>query len=185
MINLVESIQKNLGFSALYKVDPNTQDIDKKEKSFGTNSLAQAAIPAVLCGLFNYILQPGGNDNIALLKGNVKWLPLFFGNKENEVVERIANYAGVSATNATPEMEHIADEAVRLVKENVAGKPDTELKSFSIEHKNDALLYLPAALQLGELLGNNNLDDRTHKMEGPISSLMHSFEKHFSSDSTD
>jgi hypothetical protein len=45
-------------------------------------------------------------------------------------------------------------------------------------------LYLPAALQIGQLLANDDLDDRTHKMEGPISNLMHSFEKRFSGDSS-
>ena len=73
MFNLVESIQKNLGYAKLYKVDPNTQDIDEKEKSFGNNSLAQAGIPAVLCGLFNYILRPEG-DSLTLLPENAKWL---------------------------------------------------------------------------------------------------------------
>jgi hypothetical protein len=179
MINLIETIQKNLGYTGLYKIDPNTQDIKEEEKSFGTNSLAQAAIPAVLCGLFNYILQPG-MDNTTL-EENSKWLPVLFGNKADEIVDRIAAYAGVSALNTRGEMEHIATEAARLIKGSIeANGGSTTIKDFSIAHKDEALLYLPAALQLGELLGNNSLDDRTHKMEGPISSLMHKFEKQFS-----
>ncbi len=182
MINLVESIQKNLGYPLLHKVSPNTQDIAEKEKHFGTNSLAQAAIPAVLCGLFNYVLQRE-SDTVPELPDNSKWLPLIFGNRETDIIEHVAVYAGVSVTTAKGEMEHIADEAVRLLKKDILMNDDmSELRKFSIVHKNDALLYLPASLHIGELLGNNNLDDNTHKMEGPISSLMHSFEKHFSGD---
>jgi hypothetical protein len=182
MFNLVESIQKNLGYATLYKVDPNTQDIDQKEKSFGNNSLAQAGIPAVLCGLFNYVLQPEGN-NFSLLPENVKWLPLIFGNRLSEIIERIAAYAGTSVANAKGELEHMADEAVRLLKTNIIVKDDiSTLRAFSIEHKNDALAYLPGSLRTGEILGNNSLDDHTHKMDGPISGLMHSLEKHFSGD---
>ena len=182
MFNIAETIQSNLGYSSLSKIDPNTQDVEEKEKSFGTGSLAQAAIPAVLTGLFNYILQPE-TDNLLLLQDNGKWLPIIFGNKETTITERIASYAGTSATSAKGEMEHIADEAVRLIKSNMSEKYNMDqLKAFSAEHKNDGLPYLPAALQTGQLLGNNNLDDRTHKMEGPISSLMHSFEKQFGSD---
>jgi hypothetical protein len=46
-------------------------------------------------------------------------------------------------------------------------------------NKPDTLLYLPPSLDLGTIFKNNNLDDRTGKMEGPISSLMHSVEKAF------
>jgi hypothetical protein len=179
MINLTEAIQKNLGYAALYKIDPNTQDIDKQEKSFGTNSLAQAAIPAVVSGLFNYILKPG-EENIILNDEKHKWIAEIFGTNEDEISTRIAAYANTSVINAKGEMEHIADEAVRLVQDNLKDKNDSaELKNFAIEHRRDALPYLPAILQTGYLLGNNNLDDRTHKMEGPVSSLMHSLEKQF------
>jgi hypothetical protein len=182
MFNLVESIQKNLGYAKLYKVDPNTQDIDEKEKSFGNNSLAQAGIPAVLCGLFNYILQPEG-DNFSLVPENAKWLPLIFGNRLSDIIKRIADYAGTSIDSAKGELEHMADEAVRLLKENSIVKNGmSTLREFSLEHKNDALYYLPGALRTGEILGNNTLDDHTHKMDGPISGLMHSIEKYFNGD---
>ncbi|HLK30069.1 MAG TPA: hypothetical protein VKT28_15925 [Puia sp.] len=182
MFNIVEKIQENLGYSKLFKIDPNTQDIDKAEKSYGNNSLAQAGIPAVLCGLFNYVLLPEGN-NISLFPANVKWLPLIFGDKLNEIIERIATYAGTSISNAKGELEHMADEAVRLLKQNIIVDNDMSMaRKFSMEHKNDALSYLPGVLRTGEILGNNSIDDQTHKMQGPVSGLMHLFEKHFSSD---
>jgi hypothetical protein len=39
---------------------------------------------------------------------------------------------------------------------------------------------LPPALQMGDLLNDNTMDDRTNKMEGPISSMMHSIENKLS-----
>lgn len=47
------------------------------------------------------------------------------------------------------------------------------------QNKPDILMYLPPSLELGTILRNNNLDDRTGKMEGPVSSLMHKMEKTF------
>lgn len=182
MNNLVESIQKNLGYAAISKIDPNIQDI--KEKTVGANSIGQAAIPAVLFGVFNYILLPGA-DYIPLFRENSKWLNLLFGDHHEEVVNRIAAYAGTSPANARVDSEHIAAEAVRLIKSNVLINDDPDkLRKFALENKNDVLKYLPAALQIGQLLANDDLDDRTHKMEGPISSMMHSFEKKFSGDSS-
>jgi hypothetical protein len=182
MFNLAESIQKNLGYATLYKVDPNTQDIDGKEKSFGNNSLAQAGIPAVLSALFNYVLQPCGG-NISLLPENVKWLTVIFGDRLNEITERIAGYAGTSVNSAKGELEHIVAEAVRLLKEHInVSDQASSLRAFCLEHKNDGVAYLPAALQTGAILGNNTLDDRTHKMDGPISGLMHLLEKQFNGD---
>jgi hypothetical protein len=35
-------------------------------------------------------------------------------------------------------------------------------------------------MQLGRLLEDDSLDDRTNKMEGPISNFMHSIENKFS-----
>ena len=38
--------------------------------------------------------------------------------------------------------------------------------------RNNILPFLPAELQMGELLHDNTLDDRTNKMEGPVSSII-------------
>ena len=178
MENIAETIRQNLGYAALYKIDPNTQDISLEDKSFGTNSLTQAAIPVVVTGLFNYLSQPALDS--AILLGNEKWLPMIFGKKLTEVTGRVAEYAGASGERAKGEMEHIADEAVRLVNTQITGSNrQVALSEFLSKHKDDALFYLPASLKTGEMLGDNTIDDRTHKMEGPISSFMHKLEKQF------
>jgi hypothetical protein len=47
------------------------------------------------------------------------------------------------------------------------------------------LIYLPGYLQIGQALRDETLDDRTNKMEGPVSGFMHSVEKVFSSSSNE
>ena len=46
--NIVEAIQKALGFATLQKIDPNTQDVIKPENLSAENYLPQAAIPTIL-----------------------------------------------------------------------------------------------------------------------------------------
>ena len=108
------------------------------------------------------------------------WLDCIFGKKKDELIKRIAAYSNTTIAAAQLETEHIANEAVRLVKENISDKSNLQnISQFATEQRTQALLYLPASLRLGDLLNDNQLDDRTHKMEGPISSLMHAVEKQF------
>jgi hypothetical protein len=59
------------------------------------------------------------------------------------------------------------------------------VKDYFINQKNDILLYLLPILKMGDLLHDNTLDDGTNKMEGPISSLMHSLGSTFTNTTTD
>ena len=68
------------------------------------------------------------------------------------------------------------------VKENLpADATIKDVKFFFSAHINHILLYLPAELNMGELLNDTTLDDKTNKMEGPMSSLMQSIGAAFSS----
>lgn len=186
MDNLVNLIRKNLGYGELKKVDPNTQDVTENEKTFGSSSLAQAAIPAVLLGIYNHLQTREGTRVILEEKDDntIKWLNVIFGPRENELVSRIAAYAGTSEHDAKHETGHIASEAVRVIREQIPDKDKTDFNvvtDFVAKNKIDTLRYLPASLKLGSLLDNENIDDRTNKMEGPVSNLMHSIEKQFNS----
>jgi len=179
MISLVEIIRKNLGYNELHKIDPNTQDIRDDMKIHGSDSLAQAAVPAILCGLFNHLQNR--EAALMILEGDsVNWLSTIFGDKKNELIDRIAIYGKSTPTAAKQEAEHIANEAVRIVRQNIPDPANLNMvQAFVTANKNDTLLYLPAVLGIGDLLNNNNLDDRTNKMEGPVSSFMHKLEKQF------
>ena len=74
-------------------------------------------------------------------------------------------------------MEEVAQHAVSVVKENISKEEsDSAVRQFLIDQRNNILVYLPAELQLGNVLDDNTLDDRTNKMEGPVSGFMHRVE---------
>ena len=96
-------------------------------------------------------------------------------------MQTISSYASQSAESPVIKMNAIASEAVKVVKENLSpGAGIKEVKLFFSNQRNNILLYLPAALNMGELLHDNTLDDNTNKMQGPISSLMQSIGAAFS-----
>ena len=181
-INLVEAIQQNLGLPALQKIDPNTQEVKKPENVSAVDYLGQAAIPAVLLGLYKFTGNKEGNA--AILNGSLSdnLLERIFGDTKEEVVQRVAEYTGNSNEYTTENMELIAHEAVRVIHENISNKTSDEaVRTFLIDQRNNILVYLPAELQIGKTLHDNTIDDRTNKMEGPLSSHMHWLEKFFPS----
>jgi len=181
MNTLINSIAKNLGFQELQKVDPNTQEVRDDKTIHGADSLAQAAIPTVLIGIFNNLESE--NTAATLMQGeSVNWLNTIFGNTTDQVVDKIAAYSKTAPESAKHEIEHIATEAIRVVRQNISQPNDfTAVQAFVKANRVDVLKYLPAALQIGDLVRNNNIDDRTNKMEGPVSNFMHTLEKTFNS----
>lgn len=184
--NLVEIIQKNLGYPELRKIDPNTQIIKDEKTSIDPQHLGQAAIPAVLLGLYKYGSTEQGSHN--LLHGNTStsWMNLFFTDKKEEVISKVASYSGVSNQNASNSMERIASEAVKIIGQQTPDDASfTNVKSYVSQQRSNILLYLPAELQLSSIIDDNTLDDRTNKMEGPMSSAMHFIENLFSGSTTE
>jgi hypothetical protein len=181
-INLVETIQKNLGFQELQKIDPNTQEVKKPENLSTRDYLPQAAIPAVLLGLYKFSGDKKGNTAIlsGSLKGNL--LQTIFNNEEDLAIAKVASYTNNTTDYTSEKMEQIAGEATRLIRENISGeRTDSSVKEFLLDQRSNILVYLPAELQLGKVLDDDTIDDRTNKMEGPMSSHMHWLEKFFPS----
>ncbi len=181
-INLVDVIQKNLGLPALQKIDPNTQEVKKPENVSPADYLGQAAIPAVLLGLYKFSGNKEGNAAIVnrSLTGNL--LERIFGDKKREVIQSVAEYTGNTNKYTAENMERIAGEAVRVINDNIPSQTSDEaVRTFLIDQRNNILLYVPAELQIGKVLHDNTIDDRTNKMEGPLSSHMHWLEKLFPS----
>ena len=178
--NILETIQQNLQYPELQKIDPNTQDIDGKEPVSVIGHLGQAAIPAVLTGLYKLSRNIEGAEQI-LSAGSGYTLDLLFGDNTDRVVENVAHYGSVSINQAESHMENISDEAIKLIKQ-AAGNDNNpkHLKTFMNDQRHNILVYLPAVLNLGKMLEDNSLDDRTNKMEGPVSNLMHKIEDKFS-----
>ncbi len=178
-MHIVQIIQKNLGFSSLEKIDPNTQQVPGNEHLLGNNALAQAAIPAILLGIFSRLEQNPEPEALFAIpsSGLLLWI---FGKSTEAVTEQIAVYSKIRDKHILQELEHIASESVRVVKDSLGVDPSEHtIRRFVSANKGEVLLYLPPSLELGTILNNNNLDDRTGKMEGPVSSFMHRLEKTF------
>jgi hypothetical protein len=174
---LIETIQKNLGFPALQKIDPNFQETKEKTPAQSQAKLAQAAIPSVLMALYKFVRTDKGGRSVLDASGHTDWLGVIFDGKEKEAVDKVAHYAGASNKETESVMENIADEAVVVVKQSAGANPTPDgVRSYLNDQRHDILVHLPAAMQMGDVLNDESLDDRTNKMEGPMSNLMHAIE---------
>lgn len=180
-INLSETVQQNLGYPALQKIDPNTQAVHQDENSGDENKFGQSAIPAVLTAMYTYVQTDEGATDILETDNSADWVNKLFDNNGKEAVDKIAAYSNEPAEAAVYKMNAIAKEAVKVVKAQLtADSTILDVKVILADQKNTTLLYLPAALNMGALLHYGSLDDNTNKMEGPVSSLMQSIGAAFS-----
>jgi len=182
--NIIELVQQALNSKPLQKVSPNTQEV-KKSAADTTNAskLLQAVISAVLTGMYKITRTPDGAKKV--ISGNLSttWGDLLFGENKAALISRIVQYSVSSPGAVEGEIELTANEAADIIKAQAGGNktatPD-DVVLYMKGQRNNILHYLPAALQLGSLLDDDTLDDHTHKMDGPISGLMHTIEKVFS-----
>jgi len=108
-------------------------------------------------------------------------LQKIFEGKAQEVVQAIATYANTEASQIEAHLKNIANEALKLFIESAGANSTPEAFQTSINNqRHNILVYLPPALNMGNILDINTIDDRTNKMEGPISNLMHGLESAFS-----
>ena len=180
--NIIEAIRQKLGVAELQKIDPNTQEVKRPENISSEDYLWQAAIPTVLLGLYKF--SGDKTNNAAIVNGSLSsnLLTTIFDGKKEEVVEKVGTYTGNTNEYTAEKMEQIAGKALQVIKENIYGETtDGAVRNFLIDQRNNILPYLPAALQIGSVLGDDTIDDRSNKMEGPMSSHMHWLEKFFPS----
>ena len=179
--NIVEAIQKNLGYPPLQKVNPNSQEVKDLAALSSGEKLGQSAITAVLAGLVKFTRSDNGANYIISKDTEQNWLELIYEGKQSEAVDKVAHYSNTSVKEAEDHMQRIAREAVKLIHESAGDKEKAEkIKTYMKGQRHNILLYLPAAMQLGDLLQDDTLDDRTNKMEGPISNMMHTIENKLS-----
>jgi len=178
-VNLLETVQKNLGYPPLKKIDPNTHEV--KGDGNTADKFSQAAIPAVLTALYRYVQSDEGATEFLRGDYSSNWVSKIFDSHSLEAVQTISEYARQCNEDPVDKMNAIANEAVKVVKENLSVNAGIkEAKVFFSNQRNNILLYLPPALNMGELLNDDTLDDNTNKMEGPISSLMKNIGSAFS-----
>ncbi len=184
-VNLIEEVQKNLGYPPLQKIDPNTQKKDTGEIPADVK-FSQATIPAVLTGLYSLVQTDEGAIEFLKSDGSTNWAAKIFDDNTGEAIRAIAAYAKEWGREADTQINEVANETVKVVKENLAaGTEIKELKDFFSNQRNNILLYLPPELNMGTLLHDNTLDDNVNKMEGPISSLIKNIGNAFSNPVSD
>ena len=176
-INILEELRKNLGLPELKKVDPNTQAVKINTDKEKEHRLIQAIAPTVVAGLYDCIRSEEGLDFLAGNKTTPDWLELFFGKNAPEVKERLALYADNSNDAIQTHFNAVAFEAVKILR-NAASEAEhrKSIRDIMGTQRDLFLPYLPAELKIGILLEDTTLDDRTNKMEGPVSTLMHKIE---------
>jgi hypothetical protein len=185
-INILTAIQENLGYPPLQKIDTATNQVVADDKTPEEEKFSQAAIPAILTAMYRYVQSDDGAAAILKNEAATDWISLIFDAKRKEAVETIAAYAGQPKKDSIAKMNAIAGEAVKIAKENLTGNAGIkEVKMFFFNQKNNILLYLLPGLHMGELLADDTLDDSTHKMEGPVSSLIAGIGAAFSTPVTD
>lgn len=178
----MDQVQQALGIPPLQKIDPNTQDIDHKAAGTGAATpLQQAVVSAVLTAMYKLSRSSSGAEAIIRENSSTNWVSLLFGPQADVLVARIAAYAVASPRSVEDEINFAGEKIAGLARSGSAGPTKGDgISAYFKGQRNEILHHLPAALQLGSLLDDDTIDDRTNKMDGPVSGLMHSIEKIFS-----
>jgi hypothetical protein len=175
--NIIEAVCKHLNYAPLEKVDPNIQEIKENYQRSPLEKLAQAAVPAVLAAIYKLTRTKEGCSSIIDGDEKTDWLSLIYHDREKEAAQKVAQYAEVTSTQAESHMENIAEVSISVLKEAAGGSAAPErLRTYMNSQRHNILVHLPAALQLGDTLNDEAIDDRTNKMEGPVSNMMHRIE---------
>lgn len=168
-------------YPELQKIDPNTQVVTEDSITPAEHLFSQAAIPAISAALYKFSQADAGAEALLHPNGNENWIDFLFLDNMKEVIQKIASYSLKSMEETEIKLNTIAVVAVSLINEQITPAGTIyDLKKYLAGERSNILLYLPAALQMGEMLNDNTLDDRTNKMEGPVSSLMHAIGSRFS-----
>lgn len=173
--DFIKEIEQKLGVPALQKLDPNDDSVPS-----GGLLLSQAAIPAMLAGLFS-VTRTEDSTRQLLANSQLSWLDRIFAARKKEIVSRIASHSNANFKDAADLMEATAAVAVENLSGDDQEAPTAENLSTALSrHRHEILVYLPASLQMGNFLNDTTMDDPTNKMEGPVSNLVHRIEDHFS-----
>lgn len=185
--NIVTKLMDKLDIESFIKIDPNTQKEERPNANKGANAkqLEQAAVTAVLAGMYKYGSTDEGAKALFDLPTE-RLLTGFFLDHKEDVVQGLAAYGSIHAIQVESILNTIVPEAVNAVKEQVGAdaKPEA-IRSYLASQRHNILVYLPPDLQFGKLVDDDILDDRTNKMEGPVSSFMHFIENLFAEKDTE
>lgn len=175
--NIVNAMLERFAFNSFEKISPNFQK--ETLESEDAKTYVQAAVTATLAGMYKYASTEEGSGNLFNLRPS-ELLDRFFEDHKDAIIQSVSDYGKRPKESTAMFMEKIAEEGVHIVREQVGEKGTPEqVRSYITGQRHHILVYLPPDLHFGELIDDNSLDDRTNKMEGPVSGLMHFFEQLF------
>lgn len=180
--NIVDEVTKKLQVTSLSKVDPNTQAPVYFEKNDfdDQHRLKYVAIPTVLVAIYKHTRNE--EDTNDLFSGSVtNPSEVLFGDHTQEVISQVATNAQINEDRAVGQMNETFAATKTVIKDHVPDMNANKIVSLFTDQRSVILKHLPARLNLGEIMNDGAVDDRTNKMEGPASGLMHAIEKIFSS----
>lgn len=180
-MNIIETIQQKLDYSTIEKVDPNTNQVKNEDLMENTERLKHAATASILAGFYKNTKNEQDANTLWSEKNSADWTDVLFGEKTNEMIQKVARYGHKANELAKTEMNKVGNAVMNIFSETTGEHDATAFKNFMSDQRNNILPYLPLELELGNIFNDNTIDDQTHKMEGPVSGLMHAIEKVFSS----
>ncbi len=176
-INILEELRSSINMGPLLKVDPNTLVVKATSNEEKENKLMQAILPSVVAGLYDCIRSEEGLDFLASTSSTHDWLTLFFAKNAFEVKQRLAQYSDNTEDAVQTHFNSVAAQGTKILRSNANEENrKVSIRNIMSSQRDFFLPYLPAELNIGLLLDDTTLDDRTNKMEGPVSTLMHKLE---------
>ena len=179
--NLLQKVQEKMGCQPLQKIDVNTLQVVEDDSTPNENKLSQAVIPTVLIAFYKYSRSDDAVNTMLQNTNESNWCDLIFEDKTNEIIEKIIVYCDCQKNEVITNINEVANATITIIKEEVTSSGGIlDVKNLLSNSLNEVLLYLPTSMHIGVLLNQNTLDDVTHKMEGPISSVITSIGSMFS-----
>lgn len=177
-IDIIQQIRNFLGNTSVPKIDPNTQEPVKKEAA--ANNVESASIPVVLVGLYKNTRNAEDAGKL-IQQSNSEIVNTIFKEHTEQVTEIVSNYSNVGTNEARNAMEKVVDAVKKVLHQDLKEVNGNTVMAFFAAQRSNILKHLPVELHAGELLNDPAMDDKTNKMEGPMSGMMHTVEKIFSS----
>jgi len=177
---LIIHLEEYMG-AKMPEIDAVTQETTNTSSGMA-GRLAQGAMAAGLVVLYKYSRSIDGAEYLAKTSPTDLNLSQLLNQKHQVLVAQLAGYAGSSEIQANTMLSAVVREAMFFVhRENKNHREASAVQTYFGNQRQAILGHLPPELGLGEIMKDDTLDDRTNKMEGPVSSIAHAIEDIFSS----
>ena len=177
---LIIHLEEYMG-AKMPEIDAVTQETTNTSNGMA-GKLAQGAMAAGLVILYKFSRSAEGAEYLAVTTPMDLNLGYLLNQKHQLLVSQLSAYAGSSDIQANTMLSAVVREAMFFVHQEIKNNRDANVVQTYFGSQRQAILgHLPPELGLGEIMKDDTLDDRTNKMEGPISSIAPAIEDVFSS----